>query len=934
MKGSWVREITAAVWCTIVSVVAAVLVVAPATFGDEPYGRFQFSAAELDHWAYAPVRRPEFGPEMSSACRADWVKNPVDIFVLHELQKAGLRPAPPADPRTLVRRAYFDLLGLPPSPAEVRRFLEQSQDRSSPDAFARLVEELLARPEYGERWGRHWLDVVRYAESNGYERDGAKPSAWRYRDWVIDALNHDMPYDEFVRQQLAGDELPGSNGPMQIATTFLRLGPWDDEPAEPVIDRYDQLDDVVGATTAAFLAQTVRCARCHDHKFEPFSQRDYSRLLAVFAPLKRPQEGRTDLDRYVGTPEELAAYRVVSERFETELSAMQRQADECESAICRRLSEAGVLPAPPAPVVPVSRWEGQTWRYTSARPEIDWFGPAFDDESWSKGKGGFGMKGTPAAVVRTPWASEDIWLRRHFDLTDESLAPEVLARLQLLIHHDDEAEIYLNGVLAAEAGGFLVDYQTLPISADARAALKPGDNLLAVHCHQTSGGQYIDVGLVADSGASPPATPTASEPALPLDAVAAFQLAPERRGDEPLKLVRKYRSRLRELIATSATVEDQARLAGVDQQLGAVESRRPVPQAKAYVWIETGNDVPHTHVLHRGDPADPREEVAPGVPAIFVDGPLSPPAPTDHSTGRRRQLAEWLTRADHPLTSRVMVNRIWQHHFGDGLVGTENDFGVMGESPTHPELLDWLACEFVARGWSIKQLHRLIMLSNTYQMSATANPAAAERDPGCRLLWRFSPRRLEAEAIRDAVLSVSGQLNRERGGASVFPAIAPEVLASQSRPGNGWGKSSADQAARRSVYVFVKRTLLVPELEVLDFPDTNGSCEQRQVSTVAPQALTLLNGQFMQTAARHFAGRLAAEAPDAASRIERAYELALSRGPSDAERAAVLAFLADQERQIRQDLIAASQDTEGAVQQALAAFCLVLLNTNEFAYLR
>jgi hypothetical protein len=248
-------------------------------------------------------------------------------------------------------------------------------------------------------------------------------------------------------------------------------------------------------------------------------------------------------------------------------------------------------------------------------------------------------------------------------------------------------------------------------------------------------------------------------------------------------------------------------------------------------------------------------------------------------------------------------------------------------------LLDWLASEFVARGWSMKQMHRLMLLSSAYRMSAASNAAAEQKDPSGELLSRWRPRRLEAEAIRDAVLAASGQLNRARGGESVYPAISAGVLASQSRPGNGWGKSPAEQASRRSVYVFVKRTLLVPELEVLDFPDTNGSCEQRQVSTVAPQALTLLNGDFMQEAARHFARRLAVEATDAAPRIERAYLLALSRSPSDAERAAVLEFLSKQERQIRADLVAAGQAEDGAERAALEAFCLVLLNTNEFAYL-
>ena len=354
-----------------------------------------------------------------------WVKNPIDAFVLAELERADFTPAPPADRRSLLRRVYFDLIGLPPTLEEQQQFLSDVQ----PGAYARLIDELLARPEYGERWGRHWLDVVRYAESNGYERDGAKPSAWRYRDWVIEAFNRDMPFDQFIREQLAGDELPDSNAETQIAATFLRLGPWDDEPADPLVDRYDQLDDLVGATTAVFMAQPVRCARCHDHKFEMFSQRDYSRLLAVFEPLKRPQDGRADLDCYVGTVDELAAYRGVVERLETQLADLRKLENESEVTICRRLTTAGVLPSPPTPLAATSRWEPQNWHYTIDEPGEDWFAPLYDDSGWQTGPGGFGTKVTPGTFVRTIWDREHIWLRRHFQLSADSLSTEQLAKM-------------------------------------------------------------------------------------------------------------------------------------------------------------------------------------------------------------------------------------------------------------------------------------------------------------------------------------------------------------------------------------------------------------------------------------------------------------------------------------------------------------------------
>jgi len=595
-----------------------------------------------EHWSFQLLRRPDV-PAVGDRA---WVRTPIDAFVLARLEKAGLKPSPTADRRTLLRRVTLDLIGLPPTPEEQRAFLADD----SPDAFARVVDDLLARPQYGERWGRHWLDVARYAETNGYERDGAKPSAWRFRDYVIDSFNGDKPYDRFVLEQIAGDEVEGSNAETQIATTFLRLGTWDDEPADPKIDRYDQLDDVLGTTATAFLGLTLRCARCHDHKFEPFRQTDYYKMLSVFEPLKRPQKDRADLDVSVGSAEELAAFR-----------------------------------------------------------------------------------------------------------------------------------------------------------------------------------------------ANPKAAP------------------------------------------------------------------------HAYVWKEEGPKAPVTHVLRRGDPNRPRQEVGPGLPAVLVRREPDPPRPTEKSTGRRLWLARWLTSADNPLTARVMVNRVWQWHFGLGLVPTANDFGTAGEPPTHPELLDWLAARFVADGWRLKPLHRLIVLSAAYRTSAAAPDEAVRADPKDALLGRWRQRRLEAEAVRDAMLAVSGRLNREQRGPSIYPALARAVLEGQSRPGDGWGKSDERQQARRSVYIFVKRSLAVPELDLLDAPDTTSSCEARPVSTTAPQALTFLNGAFANEQARHLADRLRREAgDDPAAQVRRAFELALCRPPRDEEVKTSVAFL---ER------------------QRLEAFCLVVLNLNEFVYL-
>ncbi len=657
-----------------------------------------------EHWSFKPVRRPAI-PRVRDA---SWVRNSIDAFVLARLEKEGWKPSPPAAPRALLRRVYFDLIGLPPTLEEQEAFLREP----SAEHLDRVAESLLARPAHGERWGRHWLDLVRYAESNGYERDAAKPHAWRYRDYVIRSFNADKPFDRFILEQLAGDELPDANAETLVATGYYRLGPWDDEPADPKEDRFDQLDDLVSTTSQVFLGLTLACARCHNHKFEPLTMHDYYRMVAVFAPLRRPQAGRTELDLPLGTPAEI---RAVAER--------DRQ-----------------------------------------------------------------------------------------------------------------------------------------------------------------------IGLLMQD-------------------------------------IKKIRG-------TTRSAESRRRMADGEAKIRALRQARP-DLPRGYYLQELSPRPPATHLLLRGKAARPGPEVAPGVPTVLA---ASQPAflPPDERTSRRRlTLARWIASPDNPLTARVIVNRVWQHHFGAGLVRTPSDFGTMGEEPTHPELLDWLADWFVHHGWSLKKLHRLILTSNTYRMARRWRPDCGTKDPENTRLWRVHYRRLEVEAIRDAMLAVSGRLNRRMYGPSMYPEVPGEALLGHSDPDKIWKPFDETDASRRTVYAFIKRSLVVPMLEVLDLCDTARTAAKRQVTTVAPQALTLLNGAFVNRQAGHFADRLSREAgPVPEKQIERAYRLALCRPPTAAERAALVAFLKQEADGVAKEAAARGKPLAEAAarRQALRQMCRVIFNLNEFVY--
>jgi len=657
-----------------------------------------------------------------------WCRNPIDRFVLAKLEARGWRPAAEAAPSALLRRVYLDLIGLPPTLEEQDGF---ERGRMPPEpagwklalrseaALDDVIDSLLARPEYGERWARHWLDLARYADSNGYERDAAKPFVWRYRDYVIRAFNSDKPFDRFILEQIAGDELSDADAESLIATGFHRLGHWDDEPADPDADRFDQLDDMVSTTSQVFLGLTLGCARCHDHKFEPLSTRDYYSMVAVFNPLQRPQNGRTELALPAGSPEELA-----------ELAARDRKIEK--------------------------------------------------------------------------------------------------------LNRENE---------------------------EVRADLREN--------HFKSGRSKLSA-----------------------EAMAAFRTAPDKRNLEQKKLVNGSAKQLEAELAGIMPEDTRKKLA--DNQSAIETLRAATPDlARAYFMREPSPIPPATHVLLRGNPKRPGDPVSPAVPAVAAKPQPEFPAPDARTSRRRLGLAQWLASPDNPLTTRVFVNRVWQQHFGAGLVRTPSDFGVMGEPPTHPELLDWLAHWFAhdAQG-SIKKLHRLILTSRAWRMSRTPNPDYAPMDPENRLLSYLPYRRLEVEAIRDSVLAVSGQLNPAMFGPPMFPVIPAQAIEANTDKQSIWKASDETERSRRTVYAFIKRGLVVPMLEVLDLCDTVSSSARRQVTTVAPQALTLFNGEFVNEQARHFAARLRREAgADASKQIELAWRLALCRPPRATEVAAMKEFL-------------------------------------------
>jgi hypothetical protein len=686
---------------------------------------FSISAADRGHWAFQPVKRQAVPGGV----------NPIDHFIRAQLDAAGLKPSPRAGSEALVRRITLDLTGLPPTPQEISAFAD-ADARDSGSAVEALIDRLLASPHYGERWGRHWLDLARFAETDGFEHDAVRPHLWRYRDYVIRSFNDDKPFDRFIREQLAGDELWPELSDAVIATGFNLLGPDMVDSSDQVQRRHNTLNDMTDTTALVFLGLTMGCARCHDHKFEPISQRDYYSLQAFFTPAKVSRE------KPVPVPEALAAYEAGMRIFNGHPKV--RELAELEAPVRAKIFERKIA------------------------------------------------KLSPEAQIahRTPEEKRDA------------------EQANLVLETADKVSISDKDI----AGGF--------------------------------------------SGSD----------------------------------AERHRKLLEEI------------------------KKLPKPAAlpKAMALSGAEGAPAKTFILRRGEYSQPLDEVNAGFPTV-----LRPPAAAI-VPGQRAVLADWIASPDNPLTARVMVNRIWQHHFGRGLVATPSEFGTHGGKPSHPELLDWLASEFVATGWSIKRMHKLMLMSETYRQSSVAGeprgeslltPAATNADPDNLLLWRMNRLRLEGEVIRDSLLAVSGQLNLDIGGPGVFPPIPKEISGGSK---GGWSQNDhARDHSRRSVYIFARRNLRFPFLEVFDAPDSNLSCPVRERSTTAPQSLTLLNADEVTKASSLTAKRLEKEAPSADERITLAYQLILGRKPGAKELSMARDFLAE---------------------SPLPELCRALFNLNDFVY--
>ena len=793
------------------------------------------------HWSLKPVRRP-VPPALGQAQRP---ANAVDSFVFAKLAKGGLAPSRLAGRPVLIRRLHLVMLGMHPSPGEVAAFVNDPQ----PDAWERLVDRVLDDPRLGERWAQHWLDVIRYAETHGFETNQERPNAWPFRDWVVDALNHDLPYDQFVRGQLAGDALGSGTG-----TGFLVAGPYDLVKSQDInltlMQRQNELDGMINTTGTTFLGLTLGCARCHDHKFDPVTQRDYYSLQAIFAGVNHA-ERMIDQKRDPALAMEQAALESRVDSAKKELTLLEAGIPRFKPPVNARGNEEVFEP------VPARFIRFNIARANRAEPCVD------ELEIFAEGKN------VALASAGARATASGVYLDGGNPIHQLALVNDG--------RYGNSRSWIANSSTNAWVQIELAKPATIGRIKWARDREGRYNDRLAVEYTfevATEPGQWRTVASSADRPPTGDGTQTKLE-----------YLLAHLKGEEATKV--------RQLAK---------RLAGDEQRLGEIHAAM-----RRTVYAGTFRQPEVTHVLHRGDPLAKRDEVGPdGIGALGGALGLAPNAPEQQ---RRLKLAQWITTPDNPLTARVIVNRLWKHHFGTGLAATLNDLGVNGVRPTHPELLDWLAAELVSSGWSLKRVHRLILTSRAWRQSSQPRKEALAVDGGSRFLWRFPPRRLEAEVIRDNILLATGTLDSRMGGPgfSGFRVEAENVR--HYHPKESYGPADW----RRMLYMTKVRQEREPTFGVFDCPDFNQTVPSRSRSTTPLQSLSLLNSPFVLQQAGLLAKRLRHESgADSRAQVARACQLALGREPTREELA----------------------DASGLVaEHTLEAFCRALFNANEFLFL-
>jgi len=872
------------------------------------------------HWAYRSIARPAV--PVSSAT------HPVDAFVRATLAKKNLTPAPEADRPTLIKRLSYDLLGLPPKPEDVDAFVADT----APDAYLKLVERLLASPHFGERWGRHWLDQARYADSDGYEKDSARPDAWRYRDWVIDAINRDQPFDQFTVEQLAGDLLPNATPEQLLATAFHRQtltnreGGVDQEQyrVEAVFDRTE-------TTGAVWLAHTVGCARCHTHKYDQLTHAEYYGLFSFF-------NNADEAMGKVGTSAAaLADFERQNATHVAKLHTLQTRLAKAREPLAER------LPA----------WEKDTAaRIAALRGRKSEATPLEIAAVTSAGKTSFTKLDDGSWLTGDPSAAKDTYT------IEANLPSGLVSALRLEVMPDDS--LPGKGPGRSNTGNFVLSELAVrtPAGEDLEFHSPKADFSQANYSvtGAVDGGAETGWGISGQIGKAHQAT---FQLVRPLDGAQTPRITVTLRQDygknhtigrfrltgiigetedsiAPADLKRlinvgseKWTNEQREQVVEWLGRFDPAASAAA-KELAAAEASGPKPPVMDVRVLKERAQPRVTRVLHRGEFLSPTDAVQPSTPAI-----LPPITARNGGTPDRLDLARWLVSPENPLTARVIVNQIWMRLFGDGIVRTPDDFGVRGEKPTHPELLDWLAGEFMDRGWSRKEMIRLIVNSATYRQRSEVRPELNEIDPRNTLLARQNRLRVEGEIVRDLHLAASGLLSTTVGGPSVFPPMPPEI-ASLSYAGNfKWAESKGDDRQRRGMYTFFKRTSPYPDLMAFDCPDANVASIRRTVSNTPLQALTTLNAGTFSEAARALSRRVLAEPlSDDTARLTLAFRHCLARPPQPSETTVLLGFLDDARAYYAAHEDDAKKISGGAETPAEAAAwttaARLLLNTDEF----